>query len=134
MHNPLRAEIGLGVGLLWRGAQGTIPHKAEISHRDDSVYRVLVLANQTVGGRALLAELQNRSKGRSSEILVVVPARTSTGHRTSIRRSTTRGSASTHRSRRWPPPDSRRGATWATITSPMRRSRMRCATFPPTRS
>ncbi|HKH13314.1 MAG TPA: hypothetical protein VKA47_01535, partial [Solirubrobacterales bacterium] len=41
----LAAEIGLGVGLLWRGAQGTIPHKAEISHRDDSVYRVLVLAN-----------------------------------------------------------------------------------------
>jgi len=74
----LAAEIGLGVGLLWRGAQGTIPHKAEISHRDDSVYRVLVLANQTVGGRALLAELQNRSKGRSSEILVVVPALTST--------------------------------------------------------
>jgi len=74
----LAAEIGLGVGLLWRGAQGTIPHQAEISHRDDSVYRVLVLANETVGGRALLAELQNRSKGRSSEILVVVPALTST--------------------------------------------------------
>jgi hypothetical protein len=73
----LAAEIGLGVGLLWRGAQGTIPHQAEISHRDDSVYRVLVLANETVGGRALLAELQNRSKGRSSEILVVVPALTS---------------------------------------------------------
>jgi hypothetical protein len=73
----LAAEIGLGVGLVWRGAQGTIPHQAEISHRDDSVYRVLVLANETVGGRALLAELQNRSKGRSSEILVVVPALTS---------------------------------------------------------
>jgi hypothetical protein len=74
----LAAEIGLGIGLLWRGALGTIPHEAEISHRDDSVYRVLVLANETVGGRALLAELQNRSKGRSSEILVVVPALTST--------------------------------------------------------
>jgi hypothetical protein len=74
----LAAEIGLGIGLLWRGAKGTIPHQAEISHRDDSVYRVLVLANETVGGRALLAEIQNRSKGRSSEILVVVPALTST--------------------------------------------------------
>jgi hypothetical protein len=74
----LAAEVGLGIGLLWRGAQGTIPHQAEISHRDDSVYRVLVLANETVGGRALLAEIQNRSKGRSSEILVVVPALTST--------------------------------------------------------
>jgi hypothetical protein len=74
----LAAEVGLGIGLVWRGAQGTIPQQAEISHRDDSTYRVLVLANETVGGRALLAELQNRSKGRSSEILVVVPALTST--------------------------------------------------------
>jgi hypothetical protein len=63
---------------LWRGAQGTLPRQAEVSHRDDSVYRVLVLANETVGGRALLAEIQNRVKGRNSEILVVVPALTST--------------------------------------------------------
>ena len=51
---------------------------AEVSRRDDPVYRVLVLANETVGGRALLAEIQNRCKGRNSEILVVVPALTST--------------------------------------------------------
>jgi len=74
----LAAEIGLGIGLLWRGAQGTIPHQAEVIRRDDTVYRVLVLANETVGGRALLAEIQNRCKGRNSEILVVVPALTST--------------------------------------------------------
>jgi hypothetical protein len=74
----LAAEVGLGIGLLWRGAQGSMPHQADVSHRDDPVYRVLVLANQTVGGRALLAEIQNRTKGRSSEILVVVPALTST--------------------------------------------------------
>jgi hypothetical protein len=73
----LAAEVGLGIGLLWRGAQGTIPHQADVSHRDDSTYRVLVLANETVGGRALLAEIQNRVKGRNSEILVVVPALTS---------------------------------------------------------
>lgn len=74
----LALEVGLGIGLMWRGAQGTLPRRAEVSHRDDSVYRVLVLANETVGGRALLAELQNRTKGRNSEILVVVPALTST--------------------------------------------------------
>jgi hypothetical protein len=45
-----------------------------VAHRDDLTYRVLVLANETVGGRALLAEIQNRCKGRTSEILVVVPA------------------------------------------------------------
>jgi hypothetical protein len=55
-----------------------VPHQAEISRRDDPVYRILVLANETVGGRALLAEIQNRCKGRNSEILVVVPALTST--------------------------------------------------------
>ena len=73
----LALEIGIGIGVLWRGAQGTIPRQAEVSHRDDRVYRVLVLANETVGGRALLAEIENRCKGRNSEIFVVVPALTS---------------------------------------------------------
>jgi len=73
----LAAEVGLGVGLLWRAGRGTLPHQAEVSRRNDSVYRILVLANETVGGRALLAELENRCKGRNSEILVVVPALTS---------------------------------------------------------
>ena len=73
----LAAEVGLGVGLLWRAGRGTLPHRAEISRRDDSVYRILVLANETVGGRALLEEIQNRCKGRTTEILVVVPALTS---------------------------------------------------------
>jgi hypothetical protein len=48
-----------------------------VARRGDPTYRVLVVANETVGGRALLAEIQNRCKGRSSEILVVVPALTS---------------------------------------------------------
>jgi hypothetical protein len=73
----LAAEIGLGVGLLWRAGRGTLPHRAEISRRDDTTYRILVLANETVGGRALLNEIQNRCKGRNTEILVVVPALTS---------------------------------------------------------
>jgi GABA permease len=37
---------------------------------------VLVVANQTVGGKALLTELRERCQGRDSEILVVVPALT----------------------------------------------------------
>jgi hypothetical protein len=74
----LAGEVGLGIGFLWRGARGALPHQAEVSHRDDPVYRVLVLANETVAGRGLLAEIQNRCKGRNSEILVVVPALTST--------------------------------------------------------
>jgi hypothetical protein len=73
----LTAEVGLGIGLLWRGAQGTLAHRAEVAHREDPTYRVVVMANETVGGEALLTEIENRCRGRSSEILVVVPALTS---------------------------------------------------------
>jgi hypothetical protein len=72
----LAAEVGLGIGLLWRGAQGSLRGQAEVAHREDATYRVLVIANETVAGEALLSEIQNRCKGRSSEILVVVPALT----------------------------------------------------------
>jgi uncharacterized membrane protein len=73
----LAALIGLGVGLLWKGSRGTLPRKAEIAPGNGDVHRVLVVANETVGGRALLNEIQNRCKGRGSEILVVTPAITS---------------------------------------------------------
>ncbi|MGH2951549.1 MAG: hypothetical protein ACRDKX_05845 [Solirubrobacterales bacterium] len=73
----LAAEIGIAAGLLWRGSRGTLPHEADVAEGDSSAYRVLVVANETVAGRALLEELRNRTKGRRSEILVVVPAMTS---------------------------------------------------------
>ena len=71
------ALIGLGIGFAWRSSRGSYPHKAEVAHGDRRVHRVLVVANETVGGRALLSEIQNRCKGRESEILVVTPALTS---------------------------------------------------------
>src|SRR5262245_22789583 len=70
----LAAEVGLGIGLLWRGSRGALPHTAEVARNGDETYRVLVVANQTVGGRALLREVENRCRGRDSEILLVVPA------------------------------------------------------------
>lgn len=73
----LAAEVGVGVGLLWRGSRGTLPHRAEVAKGGDDAYRVLVVANETVAGRALLDEIHNRCKGRTSEVLVVVPALTS---------------------------------------------------------
>jgi hypothetical protein len=70
--------IGLGIGLAWRGSRGTEPRKAEIARaRDGGAYRILVVANETVGGRALLDEIRNRTKSRRAEILVVTPALTS---------------------------------------------------------
>jgi hypothetical protein len=72
------ALIGLGIGLLWRGARGSEPRKAHLVAGDGgATYRVLVCANETVGGGALLNEIRNRCKGRQAEILVVTPAITS---------------------------------------------------------
>ena len=65
-----------GVAVLWQRSRGGLPRRAEVTAAGDEVYRVLVVANETVGGRALLDEIRERSRGRRSEILVVVPALT----------------------------------------------------------
>ena len=73
----LGVELGIGIGLIWQGSRGSLPREAEVAHADDDVHRILVVANETVGGRALLSELRARAEGRRSEIFVVVPAITS---------------------------------------------------------
>ena len=73
----LGVELGVGIGLIWQSSRGAEARQAEVAHADDGVHRILVVANQTVGGRALLDELQTRSQGSRSEIYVVVPALTS---------------------------------------------------------
>ena len=71
------ALLGLGLGFAWRGARGSEPRLTEIAASPaDGRYRILVVANETVGGRALLGEIRNRAKGRDCEILVVTPALT----------------------------------------------------------
>jgi GABA permease len=37
-------------------------------------YRILVVANETVGGPELLSEIRERSKGRAARVLIVCPA------------------------------------------------------------
>jgi hypothetical protein len=71
------ALVGVGIGAAWRSARGSMRQKAEVARGGGPTHRVLVVANETVGGRALLSEIQNRCKGRDSEILVVTPALTS---------------------------------------------------------
>ena len=68
------ALVGFGVGLAWRSSRGTLPRSVRISRGGDAKRRLLVVANQTVGGRALLNEIENRSRGGETEILVVTPA------------------------------------------------------------
>jgi hypothetical protein len=68
-------EIGAGIGYLYQRYRAIEPRAAEVAAvPDDGVHRVLVVANETVGGRALLTELQNRLSGEErSELLVVCP-------------------------------------------------------------
>ena len=68
------ALIGFGVGTAWRSSRGSLRGNVLLSRGGDGKRRLLVVANQTVGGRALLREIQNRSRGASTEILVITPA------------------------------------------------------------
>lgn len=68
------ALVGFGLGLAYRSARGSLPLPLSLARGDDGRHRLLVVANETVAGRALLAEIRNRCRGRESEILVVTPA------------------------------------------------------------
>jgi hypothetical protein len=68
------ALVGFGAGLLYRSSRGTLPRNVQFSRGGDAKHRILVVANQTVGGQALLEEIINRSRGRETEILVLTPA------------------------------------------------------------
>jgi hypothetical protein len=70
----LAIEIGIAAWLIWRSSRGSLPRQAEVAEGDGDTYRVLVVANETVAGRALLDEVRNRVSDRDSEIFVVVPA------------------------------------------------------------
>jgi hypothetical protein len=74
----LGIELGVGIGLIWRGTRGREPHTADVVRADDDVHRVLVVANETVAGGALLDEIRQRTAGRDSEVMIVVPAMAST--------------------------------------------------------
>jgi GABA permease len=66
--------IGIGIGIAYRTARGSLPRSVRVSQGGDGRYRLLVVANETVGGQALLEEIRNRCRGRACEILVVTPA------------------------------------------------------------
>lgn len=68
------ALIGFGCGVAWRNSRGAMPHSVELTRGRDGKHRILVVANETVGGEALLEEIANRTRGRDSEVLVITPA------------------------------------------------------------
>jgi Universal stress protein family len=73
----LAAEILVGAWLAVRSSRSPEPRgPLDVLASDDGVHRVLVVANETVGGRALLEEISARARDGDAEILVVVPALT----------------------------------------------------------
>lgn len=68
------ALIGFGAGVAYRNSRGSLPRNVPLTRGGDGRHRLLVVANETVGGGELLEEVRNRSQGRDSEILVVTPA------------------------------------------------------------
>jgi hypothetical protein len=68
------ALLGFGFGLAYRSARGSLPRRVSVGRGGDGRHRLLVVANQTVEGEALLEEIRNRCRGRDSEVLVITPA------------------------------------------------------------
>jgi len=66
--------VGFGAGAAYRRSRGSLPRSVEVGRGGDGRHRMLVVANETVGGGALLEEVANRGRGRDCEILVVTPA------------------------------------------------------------
>jgi GABA permease len=68
------ALIGFGAGVAYRNSRGSLPRSVGLTRGGDGKHRLLVVANETVGGEALLEEIRDRCRNRSCEILVVTPA------------------------------------------------------------
>lgn len=66
--------IGFGVGFGYRAARGSLPQDVEVTKGGDGKFRLLVVANETVQGEALLSEIRERCQDRRSEVMVVTPA------------------------------------------------------------
>lgn len=65
---------GFGVGLVYRGSRGSLSSGVAVSKSEDGRHRLLVVANETVAGQALLREIGNRCRGRRCEVRVITPA------------------------------------------------------------
>ena len=68
------ALLGFGAGVAYWAARGSLPRSVEVTRGGDGRHRLLVVANETVEGAALLDEIRDRCRNRQSEILVITPA------------------------------------------------------------
>lgn len=63
-----------GAAVGYRSARGSLPRQVAVTRGGDGRHRVLVVANETVEGKALLEEIRERCRTRRAEALVVTPA------------------------------------------------------------
>lgn len=63
-----------GAALAYRNSRGRLHRDVALTRGGDGRHRLLVVANETVGGSALLEEIGERCRGRRCQILVVTPA------------------------------------------------------------
>ena len=68
------AVIVVGLIARWYWRQPSPPAPRLRVESDDAMHRILVIANETVGGGALRAELEQRAHTPATEVLVVAPA------------------------------------------------------------
>lgn len=68
------ALLGFGAGSAYRSSRGSLPRQVAVTKGGDGKHRILVVANETVGGEALLTEIRNRCQGADSQVLVMIPA------------------------------------------------------------
>jgi len=68
------ALLGFGAGVAYVNSRGSLSRSVELTRGGDGRHRLLVVANETVGGEALLAEIRDRCRNRDCQILVVTPA------------------------------------------------------------
>jgi GABA permease len=66
--------IGVGIGVAYRISRGELPRQVLVTQGGDGKRRILVIANETVGGAALLEEIRERCGDGRCLILVVTPA------------------------------------------------------------
>ena len=65
--------VGFGAGVAYRASRGSLRGGVPLTRGGDGRHRLLVVANETVGGAGLLEEVGNRSRGKDAEILLVTP-------------------------------------------------------------
>ena len=66
--------ICAGAAIAYRNSRGRIPDDVAVTRGGDGKHRLLVVANETVGGAELLDEIGELCRGHRCEILVITPA------------------------------------------------------------